>query len=80
MEHETTTELKCLFCTSTQFEIPEENYEPKSGDMLKCANCGRLNDYDSMMRVVSKEAEVWGEKVAGDLVKDLEKELKKAFK
>jgi len=80
MEHETTTELKCLFCTSTQFELPKEDYEPQSGDMLKCANCGRLNDYDSMMKVVSKEAEVWSEKVAGDLMKDLEKELKKALK
>lgn len=80
MDHEKTTELKCLFCTSTQFEIPEENYEPQPGDMLKCANCGRLNDYDSMMRVVEKEAEEWGEKVAQDLMKDLDKQLKKVFK
>jgi hypothetical protein len=80
MEYETTTELKCLFCTSTQFELPSEDYEPQSGDMLKCANCGRLNDYDSMMRVVEKEAEEWGEKVAQGLVKDLEKQLKKVFK
>jgi len=80
MEHDTTTELKCLFCTSTQFEIPEEGYEPKSGDMLKCANCGRPNDYDSMIRVVDKEAEEWGEKVAQDILKNFEKELKKALK
>jgi hypothetical protein len=80
MEHEKMTELKCLFCTSIQFELPSEDYEPKSGDMLKCANCGRLNDYDSMMRVVEKEAEEWGENIAQDMVKDLEKQLKKVFK
>ena len=80
MEHETTTELKCFFYTSTQFEIPEENYEPKSGDMLKCANCGRLNDYNALMKVAEKEAEAWGEKVAEDLWKEAEKKLKKVFK
>ena len=80
MEHETTRELKCFFCTSTQFEIPKENYEPKSGDMLKCANCGRLNDYDAMMRVINKEASKWGNEIAKDLLKDFDKNMKKVFK
>lgn len=80
MEHETTTELKCLFCTSTQFELPSENYEPQSGDMLKCANCGRLNDYDSMMRIAKKAAAARGEKIAKNIINDFEKELKKVIK
>lgn len=69
--------LRCVFCKSTSFEIPYENYHPQPGEMLTCANCGRLNDYDSLMRVVTEKAtniaKEYAEKAIGDA-------LKKAFK
>lgn len=48
--------LQCIFCMGTEFLLPNENYKPKHGDMLTCANCGRKNDYDSIMRVAIEEA------------------------
>lgn len=66
--------LKCLFCFSTDFNIPED-YKPQSGDMIQCANCGRKNDYDSMMRVVTKEGEEWAKEVAEKQVKDALKKM-----
>lgn len=67
-------EMKCLFCFSTQFVLPD-NYQPQSGDMVKCANCGRMNDYDSMMKVLEEEASEIAKKEAEDLLKDFGKKI-----
>lgn len=80
MEEKIQMPLKCLFCFSTQFETPEEGYQPQSGEQIKCANCGRLNDYDSLMRVVQRKGKEWAEEQAQGLVDDFTKELKKMFK
>ena len=84
MEDPTTTiKLHCLFCKSDQFVFPTEDYKPQSGDLIVCANCGKQNDYDSLMRVMKKRADEWmeeqAEKLMEDAAKDLEQQLKKIF-
>lgn len=72
MDTKKEVKLKCLFCFSTDFNIPEE-FEPQSGDMIICSNCGKKNDYDSLVRVATKEAEEWAKSEA-------EKHIIKALK
>jgi hypothetical protein len=46
-------ELKCVFCHSTDFEVPHQGYVQKNGETAKCANCGRLNDVTSLSKIAS---------------------------
>ena len=80
MEESTKMSLQCLFCFSTQFELPEEGYKPKSGEQIKCANCGRMNDYDSLIRVVQRIGMAWAEEQAHEVISDFMKQLGKNFK
>ena len=48
--------LEYVFCGSTNFELSNSDYRPKEGDMIKCHNCGKLNDYSSLMKVVKRKA------------------------
>ncbi|WP_417698064.1 hypothetical protein [Psychromonas sp.] len=67
--------LKCLFCDCPLEGEPET--ECKSGDLLKCQECGELNDYDALIDVASDE----GKELVSDYAKsEIEKMLKKAFK
>ena len=50
MVERTEIALKCIFCGSTQFEVPE-NYEPKEDDNLKCNNCGNINIYSDLIEL-----------------------------
>ncbi len=72
--------LHCLFCNSSQFALPEEGYQPQSGDLLECANCGKGNDYDSLMRVVKLKATEWAKEQAHELMTDFAKQLRKELK
>lgn len=58
MEDKTyTVTLKCIFCGSTQFEF-DENKPPKEGEMIKCDNCGQLNDFSAIKNLcVNKKVE-----------------------
>ena len=80
MEEKTRLSLQCLFCFSDQFVFPEEDYQPQSGDLIECANCGRLNDYDSLMRVVDRKATEWVDEQAQALLDDLAKDISRMFK
>ena len=62
MGTETTIKLRCIFCGSQSFELPEEGYQPEHGEQILCANCGRTNDYDSLLNVAKKHAKEWTEK------------------
>jgi len=54
-------------------ELPEEDHHPSYGEMIKCANCGKLNDYESMCNV-AKEKGI-------DMVKEeVEKTIKNTLK
>ncbi len=49
--------LQCIFCGSKDFEYDINNL-PKDGDMIKCSNCGQLNDYSAIRNVaVNKKLE-----------------------
>ena len=67
--------LKCLFCGCDLKGDTEKKYQ--SGDMLKCQECGELNDYDSLMDVAVEE----GKASAIDYAKEeIAKMLKGIFK
>lgn len=72
-----TLPLRCVFCRSTKFLLPHEDYRPQPGEALTCGNCGRRNDFDSLMRIVKMK----GAKIAEDYAREyIEKELADAFK
>lgn len=73
MEERYDIKMHCLFCKSEQFELPTEGYQPSPGEMIKCANCGKLNDYESMCRV-AKENGI--EMVKAEFEKTIKKTLK----
>ncbi|MBP3616348.1 MAG: hypothetical protein J6J27_05595 [Alphaproteobacteria bacterium] len=41
--------LKCVFCKNN-LTYNTEN-KPKEGDMIKCHNCGKMNDFDAAVKV-----------------------------
>ncbi|EKE02605.1 MAG: hypothetical protein ACD_20C00357G0028 [uncultured bacterium] len=77
MEEQYEIKLECVFCGSTEFEIPHEGYEPEEGEMIKCSNCDKLNDFISIRDVaVGNELEKIGE----EYTKFAEDEILKTFK
>lgn len=80
MEQERTIKLKCVFCQSTNFDVPYEGYEPKAGEQVKCANCGRSNDYTSLRSLARKEGEKIAKEIMGDKIKEFQKNVRKMFK
>lgn len=68
-----TVKLKCIFCQSEMFELPYEGYQPEEGTMIKCSNCGRLNDFSSI-----KNLEI--NNTVAQIKEDAQKELRKMFK
>lgn len=67
--------LKCLFCGCDLKDETEKKLQ--SGDMLKCQECGELNDYDSLMEVAVEEGKA---AVADYANKEIAKMLKGIFK
>lgn len=68
-----TAKLKCIFCQSEMFELPYEGYQPEEGEMIKCSNCGKLNDFSSI-----KNLEI--NNTVEQIKEDVHNELKKMFK
>ena len=68
--------MYCLFCKSEQFELPAENYQPSDGEMIKCANCGKLNDYTSMLEVAKEKAMQIAKEEAEKMVKESSKKFR----
>ncbi|WP_319471159.1 hypothetical protein [uncultured Pseudodesulfovibrio sp.] len=56
MTEDTIIHLRCLFCEATKFEMAKD-FQPKEGDTLKCANCGRENPYELLMEACREEAQ-----------------------
>lgn len=67
--------LKCLFCGCDLKGDTEKEFQ--SGDMLKCQECGELNDYDSLVEVAIEEGKA---SVADYANKEVAKMLKGIFK
>ena len=70
MDEKKTIQARCFFCFSTDFILPHDDYEMQSGEMIQCSNCGRLNDYDSLMRVAKHKGEEWAEEIAQKMIKN----------
>ena len=66
--------LKCVFCKSELFELPSKNYHPEEGEMIRCSNCGRLNDFSSIKNL---EINPIFEKIKNDVQDEIKKLLKK---
>jgi len=64
----------CLFCQAPLES--EKGTEIKSGDLIKCKECGEDNDYDSVIKVIA-EKEV--EKVKSEITADLKNSMKNLF-
>jgi len=68
--------MYCLFCKSEQFVLPDENYQPSHGKMIKCANCGKLNDYTSMLEVAKEKAMQIAKEEAQKILKEFSEKFK----
>lgn len=40
--------VECVFCGSTEFLLPYEEFQPSENELLQCANCGRINCYSNI--------------------------------
>ena len=80
MEQKRTIKLKCVFCQSTNFDVPYEGYEPKIGEQIRRANCGRSNDYSSLLFLARKEGEKIAKEIIDDKIKEFQKNIRKIFK
>lgn len=76
MEKQYQVNIKCIFCGSTQFEY-DENNPPKDGEMIKCGNCGKLNDFSAIrdLAITNKR-----EEIKAEFHKEIEDKLKKMLK
>jgi hypothetical protein len=68
--------MLCLFCKSDKFELPKEGYQPSCGEMIKCANCGKLNDYTSMLNITKEKAIEVAKAEAQKIIKNTMKNFK----
>lgn len=80
MDQATTIAIECVFCSSTQFEIPSEDYKPKQGELIACGNCGKLNDFTSLERVVHAKGKEWVKNNADKIIMDAMKKIAKNLK
>ena len=62
--------LRCVFCQSTSFKVPQEGYQPQPGEMLVCGNCGRESLYDAMVEVAKEEATELAGNMLSKMLKD----------
>lgn len=72
--------LRCIFCDSTQFELPYKGYQPSDGEMIKCGNCGKLNDYSSLREVAIEKGRNEVKKYATNLIEGKLKKIIKKWK
>jgi hypothetical protein len=75
-----TVKLRCTFCRSNEFALPREDYSPPAGSFVVCANCGRENDITSLFLVAKANGLAIAKDYAEQMVNEMTKELKKAFK
>jgi hypothetical protein len=80
MEEPTELKLHCLFCSSTSFNLPDDDYSPKPRERIQCTNCGKMNDYDSLMRIAKRKGMEWAEAQAKKEIEKFKKNLVKMFR
>ena len=67
--------LQCVFCKSNLTYNTENPY--KYGDIIKCQNCGKMNDFNSVMKIAINKGK---EKIKDEAINFVKKELQKTFK
>lgn len=80
MDQRTKINIECIFCNSTKFDIPEKNYKPKQGEVIKCGNCGKFNDFSALEKVAHVKGEEWAKNQAKKLLGDAIRKINKNFK
>ena len=72
MDKEKVVTLECIFCHSTNFELPHKSYIPKENDTIKCSTCNKLNIYADIKAIaVEREIEV----LSKEMIEELRKKL-----
>ena len=66
--------LECIFCGSSNFQIPHKDYVPKENENIKCGNCGKLNIYDDLLKIANEKAI---NEFKGDIEKYIKDQIKK---
>ncbi len=64
-------ELQCLFCDSALTGKDDAKFE--SGDLIKCAECGEENDFDSVLEIAKQKGLL-------QMKEQVLESIKKAFK
>lgn len=72
--------LYCSFCNSTLFAMPYEGYKPYHGSYIVCANCGRENDFTSLINVINVRISKEITNITEDFKKEITKKFQKSFK
>lgn len=72
--------LTCFFCFSNLFILPSDDYTPFHGSFVVCANCGRENDFTSLIYVAERKAQKIAEEYVQETMKSFSKNLKNMFK
>lgn len=72
--------LHCVFCRSTQFAFPFEGYRPHHSSFVVCANCGRENDFTSLILIAKRISFEFVEDYAKNMLEEEIKKIKKSFK
>lgn len=75
-----TISLYCVFCCSKEFAVPYKGYSPHHGSLVVCANCGRENDFTSLMLVAKAKAMNMATAYANEVIQGFKKELQNAFR
>lgn len=50
--------VECVFCGSTEFLLPYEEFQPSENELLQCANCGRIAEEDVLQIDSDKKGSV----------------------
>lgn len=80
---EKNVELLCPLCGNKMFENLNENIDDLSNDenlKYRCANCNRIFTKKELLDANQLLIDAAVEEMGNDIVKQIEKELKKAFK
>lgn len=73
MDETKTISLECIFCHSTNFELPSEDYVPSEDEHIECSNCGKFNIFADIKAIAI-------EKGKEEMEQEMKKMIEKSFK
>ncbi|RLA77564.1 MAG: hypothetical protein DRG78_17145 [Epsilonproteobacteria bacterium] len=69
--------LECIFCSSTNFDLPSKDYQPSEDENIKCSNCGKLNIYSDLLEITKAKGL---QEIKEEFTKEIETKFKNMFK